>query len=137
MAKYMNQSVFDCGVLLIAKEKLEVSAPLELLPAYLKIVSMYEPIYRDDYLFGNQLLNAAHTLLRQYRTIDVDILAPILLRSFYVRKEFDDDMNENSKMKKIFSGGIFSRGHSNPELREETALINLSRVIDFGLSQST
>ena len=134
MTKYVNQDVFDASLLLAAADYLDSGSELQLRSTVGQLVQYYQNDYVGDYLFRNQLIEMAPKLVKKFEKNPKAVLIERLKFAADVRMQLDDNMKRKSSLKKMFGGTAFTSGHTNPNVRAETGLINAEYLVNLVMS---
>jgi len=124
--KYMNQRVFDCFCLRIILEMVTNRSGAE----FTKMVEEYDVIYKGDYLYFSQGIEAANILVESWANLSSNDKFHLVESIRGVRELLDDDMKEKKSMiSKIFSGPAFISSHPNPNERVKQTIKNINLII--------
>lgn len=124
--KYMPQDIFDFAAMHFAAAKIlgedKYQTAIEI------FTSEFNKQYiGDDWL--SQLDQISIAVVRMAETCYPKDPVLCLRMAAKVRKEYDADMKIKAKLKKMFSGSLFSKDHPNPTARPITALVNCRSII--------
>jgi len=137
MQQYIDQAIFDSGVLVLGifgtleLEKQKNKFDIQVFTDYQDMVSMYQNMRPADILYRPQTIETLDWLITSAPiNLTPNNISAIFRTAYEIRKELNSDMQPPTIRERIFRGAVFQPESKNYIDRVSQSKINISKILN-------